>query len=103
MKKQDNSFSKQISNFYDNIAKSRKKWIKKSSAFHKEDSLNFNEFILPQNKVLELGCGTGNLLKSVNPSYAVGVDISKEIIKEAKKEHKKIKFFTVIFLNYHLF
>ena len=44
-------------------------------------------------KVLELGCGTGNLLKSVNPSYAVGVDISKEIIKEAKKEHKEIKFF----------
>ena len=93
MKKQDNSFSKKISNFYDNIAKSRKKWIKKSSAFHKEDSLNFNEFILPRSKVLELGCGTGNLLKSVNPSHAVGVDISKEIIKEAKKEHKEIKFF----------
>ena len=92
MKNRNISFSKTVSTFYDNIAQSRKKWIKKSSAFHKEDRLNLNEFILPDSKVLELGCGTGNLLKSINPRYGVGVDISKEIIKEAKKENKEIDF-----------
>ena len=28
-----------------------------------EDSLNFNELILPKSRILELGCGTGTLLK----------------------------------------
>ena len=54
--------------------------------------MNFNEFILPKSKILELGCGTGNLLKSLNPAYGVGVDLSKEIIKEAKKENRGINF-----------
>ena len=74
------------------LLKVEKSGLRKSSAFHKEDRLNLNEFILPNSKVLELGCGTGNLLKSINPRYGVGVDISKEIIKEAKKENKEINF-----------
>ena len=92
MKKIQNSFAKQISSFYDGIAKNRKKWIAKASSFHREDRLNLKELILPRRKILELGCGTGNLLKSLEPSYGVGVDISKEIIKEANKENNKIKF-----------
>tara|TARA_B100000029_G_C17520341_1_gene939635 strand:+ start:190 stop:1641 length:1452 start_codon:yes stop_codon:yes gene_type:complete len=92
LKKINNSFSNKVSSFYDGLAKSRKKWLKKGLAFHKEDSLNFNEFTLPKSKVLELGCGTGNLLKSLNPSYGLGIDVSKEIIREAKKENKDINF-----------
>ncbi len=92
MKINNKSFTNKISKFYDGLAKNRKKWLKKGSAFHREDSLNFNEFILPKSKILELGCGTGNLLKSLNPAYGVGVDLSKEIIKEAKKENRGINF-----------
>ncbi|MEC8100065.1 MAG: glycosyltransferase [Pseudomonadota bacterium] len=92
MKKNSKNASRKISSFYDGLAKSRKNWLKKSSAFHKEDRLIFNEFIMPKSKILELGCGTGNLLKSLNPVYGVGIDVSKEIIKEAKKENKGINF-----------
>ncbi len=92
MKKIQNSFTKKISSFYDEIAKNRKKWLAKASSFHREDRLNLKELILPRSRILELGCGTGNLLKSLEPSYGLGVDISKEIIKEANKDSKGIKF-----------
>ena len=92
MKKKQNSFAKKISSFYDGVAKNRKKWIEKGSTFHREDTLNLKELILPKSRILELGCGTGNLLKSLEPSYGVGVDLSKEIIKEANKDNKGIRF-----------
>ena len=92
MKKNNKILSNKISRFYDGIAKNRKKWLKKGSAFHKEDSLNIKELILPNSSILELGCGTGNLLKSLKPSYGVGIDLSKEIIKEAKKNNRGLKF-----------
>ena len=92
MKKNNKSLSNKISRFYDGIAKNRKKWLKKGSVFHKEDSLNIKELILPNSSILELGCGTGNLLKSLKPSYGVGIDLSKEIIKEAKKNNRGLKF-----------
>ena len=92
MKKKQNSFAKKISSFYDGVAKNRKKWIEKGSTFHREDALNLKELILPKSRILELGCGTGNLLKSLEPSYGVGVDLSKEIIKEANKDNKGIRF-----------
>ena len=92
MKRKQNSFAKKISSFYDGVAKNRKKWIEKGSTFHREDALNLKELILPKSRILELGCGTGNLLKSLEPSYGVGVDLSKEIIKEANKDNKGIRF-----------
>jgi ubiquinone/menaquinone biosynthesis C-methylase UbiE len=92
LKDKHNSFSKKISSFYDGIAVNRKKWIEKGSSFHREDRLNLKELILPKSKILELGCGTGALLKSLNPSYGVGIDLSKKIIKEANKNNKGIKF-----------
>ena len=85
MKYKHSSFSKKISSFYDEIAVNRKKWIEKGSSFHREDRLNLKELILPKSRILELGCGTGDLLKSLNSSYGVGIDLSKEIIKEANK------------------
>lgn len=92
MKKKQNNFAKKISIFYDKIAKNRKKWIEKGSSFHREDRLNLKELILPNSRILELGCGTGYLLKSLSPSYGLGIDLSKEIIKEANKESNGIHF-----------
>ena len=81
-----------VETFYDKIAVSRKRWIKKSKSFHQEDLLMLKEFTFKQSKVLELGCGSGQLLNSLQPSYGLGVDISKEIIKQAKKNYKDLNF-----------
>ncbi len=44
------------------------------------------------NRVLELGCATGDLLASVKPAYGVGVDFSGEMIARAKRKHPGLRF-----------
>lgn len=45
--------------------------------------------LIPSNqKVCEIGCGTGDLLASLYPLKGVGYDISKEMIRLAKIKHK---------------
>lgn len=39
--------------------------------------------------ILEIGCGTGDLISNLNPKYGFGVDISKNMVNIAKKKHKK--------------
>lgn len=45
-------------------------------------------------KILDLGCGTGEILKRISRKYKCsGLDISKEMIEEAKKKTNEVKFF----------
>ncbi|MBR71890.1 MAG: glycosyl transferase [Rhodospirillaceae bacterium] len=77
-----------ICRHYDNLAMNRSTWIKKNSFFHKEDSV-YHQFLIPKGaKILDLGCGTGQLLASLNPSYGVGIDISQRMIDVAKNNYK---------------
>ena len=80
LKNNDNkkNLDQNVSDFYDKIAKSRKKWLKRAASFHREDQIMLREMIIPESKILELGCGNGQLLNSLNPSSGIGVDISKQ-------------------------
>ena len=41
----------------------------------------------------ELGCGTGELLAALEPSFGVGVDFSPGMIAQARKAHPDVSFF----------
>ncbi len=50
-------------------------------------------FLVPEGKrVLELGCGEGNLLAALRPSRGVGVDFSGRMIAEARARHPELAF-----------
>ncbi len=50
-------------------------------------------FLIPPNKrVLEIGCGFGDLLAVVSPSYGLGLDFSSEMIERAKQNHPDLNF-----------
>jgi 2-polyprenyl-3-methyl-5-hydroxy-6-metoxy-1,4-benzoquinol methylase len=48
--------------------------------------------IPPGQKVLEVGCGAGNLLASLKPSVGVGVDFSAKMVDEAASRHPELQF-----------
>jgi len=76
----------------DKLAESRDQWIKKNSYFYNDDR-SYMKFLVGENaRVLELGCGTGQLLNFLNPSYGVGVDLSSNIISIAKKNYPNLEF-----------
>src|SRR5260370_17428885 len=51
------------------------------------------EFLIAAGKrVLELGCGRGDLLAALKPSYGVGIDFSAETIAKANARHPDLYF-----------
>lgn len=76
----------------EDFANSRKVWREKASAFHREDEA-YLKFLVPKGKrVLEIGCGTGDTLASLAPSYGLGIDFSPGMIEQAKKAHPELSF-----------
>jgi SAM-dependent methyltransferase len=52
-------------------------------------------FLVPPGlRVLELGCGCGDLLAAVQPASGVGVDFSATMIAEARARHPELTFIT---------
>jgi ubiquinone/menaquinone biosynthesis C-methylase UbiE len=85
--------SKEISrNYFDNLASARIKWKKRNRYYHRLLEKYYCFFIPKQSKVIEIGCGTGELLDRVNPSYGVGIDFSEKMITLAKLQSPKINF-----------
>src|SRR3989344_8283175 len=81
-----------VKKHYNALASKRDEWKKKNSFYHKELE-NLCRFLIPQNKkIIELGCGTGDLLKALHPSIGVGIDIAEEMVKIAQKKHPHLSF-----------
>jgi SAM-dependent methyltransferase len=65
----------------------------KYNAAYREDDRKFMRFLIPPGKrVLELGCGRGQLLAALAPSYGVGVDFSAKAVARAKELHPDLHF-----------
>jgi SAM-dependent methyltransferase len=82
----------QLREWAQTMAPRRSQWIERNR-FYYEDDYRYTRFLVPPGaKVLELGCGIGNLLASLQPSRGVGVDISGEMIAEARRQNPDYEF-----------
>ncbi|MCD4743374.1 MAG: glycosyltransferase [Desulfobacteraceae bacterium] len=88
------SIKSKVKERFDILSSDRLKWIKKNKYYY-EDKEKYHRFLIPENhSILELGCGTGDLLSSLKPSYGVGVDFSSKMIDISQKRYPEIKFIT---------
>jgi len=79
-------------NYFEQHASKRDKWKKRNRFYHKTLEKHFS-FIIPEgSRVLELGCGTGDLLNSVKPSLGTGVDFSEKMLSISKEKYPHLKF-----------
>jgi ubiquinone/menaquinone biosynthesis C-methylase UbiE len=93
---------KNLINFFDQNAKSREKWLKRNRYYNKLLNSYLNFLIQPESKILEIGCGTGQLLNSLEPKIGVGIDFSKEMIKIAASKYHHLKFEVANAHNFNL-
>ncbi len=74
------------------MAQERQSWVARSQFFYDEDN-RYMRFLIPEGAaVLELGCGTGDLLTALKPSRGVGVDLSEQMIARAKAANPALEF-----------
>jgi len=78
--------------YSEHSAASRKKWNWRNRFYHSSLEKYFTFIIPPKKRVLELGCGNGDLLNAVRPAYGIGIDFSESIINLAQARHPGLKF-----------
>ena len=82
-----NQYRKKRIEHWDRVS-SRKKDPKRIGAFYHTMLHQYYRFLVPEGlRVLELGCGHGDLLAALDPSFGLGVDFSSSMIHEAKERH----------------
>ena len=74
------------------IAHKMDSWAGWGTAYHERLAEVYRFWVAPGQRVLELGCGTGDLLAALKPSKGVGVDFSQEMIERARKRHPDLMF-----------
>ncbi|MBU0991165.1 MAG: glycosyltransferase [Proteobacteria bacterium] len=77
---------------WDGIAKAQQNHLNLGKTYHKLLDRFFKSVVPTHMKVLELGCGEGDLLSELKPRSGVGVDFSPEMIKNARKKHPHMTF-----------
>lgn len=76
----------------DRMAAERDRWIEKNSAYYEYDR-RYMRFLIPEGqRVVELGCGTGDLLAELKPAEGVGVDLSPGMVEQARTAHPDLEF-----------
>jgi glycosyltransferase involved in cell wall biosynthesis/ubiquinone/menaquinone biosynthesis C-methylase UbiE len=82
----------QVRAHYDRLADERDAWYRRNAYYHTEVERKLQALIPPGSSVLELGCGTGNLLAALKPSRGFGIDLSKKMIEVARRNHPDLEF-----------
>ena len=76
----------------DRLAPKREIYFRRNR-YYNRDLMRFYSFNIPEGStVLEIGCGTGDLLNSLKPLRGVGIDISGEMIRRAESRFAHLEF-----------
>lgn len=86
------SYNDQRREHWDAIARTTDEWRGVGGYYHRRLREVHQNLIAPGLRVLEIGCGQGDLLAAVKPSYGVGIDFSAEMIRRATARHPELKF-----------
>lgn len=77
---------------WDAVARKREGWHSQGGAYHRRLEEIYRFLVPADQRVLEIGCGEGDLLAALNSSRGVGVDFSPEMLRRARSRHPQLEF-----------
>ncbi len=79
---------------FDALAPERDRWRARSAHYHRAIAALCRRHVAPGSRVLELGCGTGDLLAALDPDPegSLGVDLSAAMVARARERHPELRF-----------
>ena len=81
----------EVSKHFDLIASDYDRYKQNHGYYHNALKRGLKSLIKPEASILDWGCGTGDILAFLKPSYGVGFDISSEMVKLAERKFKKAR------------
>ncbi len=77
---------------WDAVARQQDSWSGWGGAYHCRMAQVYQCLVAPGQRVLEIGCGRGDLLQTVRPAFGVGMDFSREMVRRASRRHPALRF-----------
>ena len=87
------AFKQQVRTYFEQIAPDLDRWNRRNGYYY-QDLDRLHQFLIPPgSRVLEVGCGTGNLLAALEPEVGVGIDFAQSAIDLAKAKYPHLQFY----------
>jgi SAM-dependent methyltransferase len=77
---------------WDALARRMDTWSSQGKYYHRRLAEVYGHLIPAGERLLELGCGRGDLLAALKPRLGVGIDLSAEMVRRAAARHPALKF-----------
>jgi SAM-dependent methyltransferase len=77
---------------WDAVMRKRDTWRGAGHWYHRRLQEVYRFLVNPGQRVLEIGCGEGDLLAALQPSFGLGIDFSHEAIRRATQRHPELHF-----------
>ena len=85
---------------WDEVARNFESGPRAGRSYHRRLGEIYQSLVAPGQRVLELGCGTGDLLAACEPVEGVGVDFSGEMLRQARHRYPGMAFVHSDILEY---
>jgi SAM-dependent methyltransferase len=77
---------------WDSVARQSEEWTGWGGYYHQRLAHEYRFLVAPGQRVLEIGCGRGDLLAALQPSLGVGIDFSDAMLRSAAAHHPELRF-----------
>jgi SAM-dependent methyltransferase len=77
---------------WDGVARGQPKGSRLGAEYHRRIAEIYKHVVSSGLRVVELGCGQGDLLAAVQPARGVGIDFSPEMLRLAREKHPHLHF-----------
>ncbi len=82
----------ELRQYFDAVAPRRDDWKRRNRYYYEELEALCRAVVPPGASVLELGCGTGDLLAAVRPRRGLGIDLSDAMVRLARAKYPALEF-----------
>ncbi|MBN2036763.1 MAG: glycosyltransferase [Chitinispirillaceae bacterium] len=91
-------FTREKQAYWNTCAVGKKRWELARRDYRKRLAEVYRFLIPPGSRVLELGCGQGDLLAGLQPSRGVGIDFASAMVERARARHPEL---TIVHADIH--
>jgi ubiquinone/menaquinone biosynthesis C-methylase UbiE len=81
--------------YFERLAPEWDRWRAKNRYYHEKVGALIRGMVPPGARVVEIGCGTGDLLKALAPSEGLGLNVAEGLTSRARQRHPTLRFETI--------